>query len=52
MKYFIQRTQTYSGDTLWPNLPEKKKFELVFIQDFLGFGLGEEFSKFYFDDGA
>jgi hypothetical protein len=25
MKYLIQRTQTYSGDTLWPNLPENKK---------------------------
>jgi hypothetical protein len=37
MKYLIMRTQTYSGDTLWSNLPENKKknFELVFIQDFL-----------------
>jgi hypothetical protein len=25
MKYLIQRTQTNSGDTLWPNLPENKK---------------------------
>jgi hypothetical protein len=36
MKYLIKMTQTYSGETLWSNLPEKKKnFELVFIQDFL-----------------
>jgi hypothetical protein len=25
MKNLIKRTQTYSGDTLWSNLPENKK---------------------------
>ena len=46
MKYLILRTQTYSGDTLWPNRPEiKKNFEYIFIQDFLGFGFGAELSK-------
>jgi hypothetical protein len=35
MKYLIKMTQTYSGETLWSNLPEKKKkFRISFYSRF------------------
>jgi hypothetical protein len=34
MKYLIKMTQTYSGETLLSNLPEKKKFRISFYSRF------------------